>query len=675
MLFVRMVHSGWHLIIPFLVWAMREARSELTGVSPYMCLYGFTPKGPLSILQENWAGKKELPPNFGKSASQYMQELKENLEIVAGYANDHAKNAQERYAYYYNLRAQDKHFSVGDQVIVLTRDYNFSRTYARWIGPAVIAEVKSPYSYLVDMPDGSRRHFHANKLCPYVTRVTNVGIINESDYEFGEVNTSPHAVDKLKDYLKPSEKLPYEKIAHLTPSQRCELLEVLDKYPECFSDRPGFCDVVYHEVKLKPNFIPKQSKAYRITEILKPEVERQIDQLVKDGFLVPSKSPMSSPILCVLKNNKEVRLVCDYRYVNSFTVADAYPMQNVEDVINKIGHSNLRTTWDARGAYYQIPVLPADRWLTAILTPSGLWEWTRCPFRMRNSGSSFVRAIESVLRPIHDFTSSYVDDMATGSKDWPEHLSHIDQFLTVIKSAGLTLNLLKCEFAKSEVKFVGQYVGSGSRRPDFEKFRPIRELQRPVTQKQLRSILGLFGYFRDYIANYAQIAKPLTDLTMKGVPQIIPWRQEAQHAFECLKAKLCEASALAIPCPGEQFSIVVDASSVAVGACIFQADSDGRDRPIAYLSQKLSPPQTKWSTIEREAFAVICALKKWHTIIFLADIILYSDHNPLTYIVDCAPKSARLMRWSLALQQYSIELRYKKGKYNTVADCLSRMNL
>ena len=169
--------------------------------------------------------------------------------------------------------------------------------------------------------------------------------------------------------------------------------------------------------------------------------------------------------------------------------------------------------------------------------------------------------------------------MATGSKDWPEHLVHIDRFLSVIKSAGLTLNLLKCEFAKPEVKFVGQYVGSGFRRPDFEKFRPIQELPRPVTQKQLRSVVGLFDYFRDYIANYAQIAKPLTDMTLKGVPQIIPWGKEAQRAFECLKVKLCEATALAIPRPGEPISIVVDASSVAVGAAFHtQTVMDVRDR-------------------------------------------------------------------------------------------------
>ena len=132
--------------------------------------------------------------------------------------------------------------------------------------------------------------------------------------------------------------------------------------------------------------------------------------------------------------------------------------------------------------------------------------------------------------------------MATRSNDWSTHMSHIDRFLSVVKSSGLTLNILKCEFCKPEVKFVGQYVGSDWRRPDADKFKVIRDMQRPITQKQLRSILGLFGYFRDYIANYAELAKPLTDLTLKRIPQTIPWGEQEQAFFECLKDKLCDAS-------------------------------------------------------------------------------------------------------------------------------------
>ena len=135
-------------------------------------------------------------------------------------------------------------------------------------------------------------------------------------------------------------------------------------------------------------------------------------------------------------------------------------------------------------------------------------------------------------------------------------------------------------------------------------------------------IFGLLVYFRDYIANYAELAKPLTDLTLKHIPQIIPWGEQEQGSFQCLKDKLCDASALAIPRPGDPVTVVVDTSSISIVACALHADSEGRERPTAYLSQKLTKAQTKWSTIESEAFTVtvICALRKWYAFVFGAPI-------------------------------------------------------
>ena len=210
----------------------------------------------------------------------------------------------------HNLRAKDKHFKVGDQVIVLTPDSTHSRVYARWVGPATIAVVRNAYSYLVDMPDGSRHHYHANKLRRFLVRAQASGVINEDDCEFGEISATPNLTSVSK---KPSERIDPEKLAHLKPRRQAELLAVLDQYAECFDEKPGFCNIVQHEINLKPGFRPKPSRAYRIPEILKPTVEKQIADLVRDGFLVPSKSPVSSPIVCVLKpNKKDVRIACDY---------------------------------------------------------------------------------------------------------------------------------------------------------------------------------------------------------------------------------------------------------------------------------------------------------------------------------------------------------------------------
>jgi hypothetical protein len=498
------------------------------------------------------------------------------------------------------------------------------------------------------------------------------GVINEEDCEFGEISTTPNLTSVSK---KPSERIDPEKLAHLTPQQQAELLAVLDQYAECFDEKPGFCKIVQHEINLKPGFRPKPSRAYRIPEILKPTVEKQIAELVKDGFLVPSKSPVSSPIVCVLKpNKKDVRIACDYRVINAGSEDDAYPMPTVEEVFNQMGHAKYISVFDAKSGYYQCPLRPSDQWLTAIATPSGLWQWTRMPFGLKGSSATFVRMVQAILRPIQEFSSSYIDDLAVYTTvGWKMHLVHIQRFLAVVKDAGLTLNLSKCEFGKAEVKYVGQYIGSGKRRPDPAKLTAILGMTPPTTKKQLRSVLGLFGYYRPYLQGFAELAKPLTDLTAKTSPATLPWGQTEQHAFDCIIALVANITELNIPVVGQPFQLFTDASGVAVGSCLAQTDELGVDHPVAYSSQKLTDVQTRWSTIERESYAIIVALLKWHDIIFGSHITVWCDHNPLTYIVSCAPKSARLTRWALALQQYNLTIKYKRGCQNVAADCMSRL--
>jgi len=187
---------------------------------------------------------------------------------------------------------------------------------------------------------------------------------------------------------------------------------------------------------------------------------------------------MTSPIACVLKKPKngqqveeetvkikpEVRLTVDFRYLNAFTQPYPFPVPDQEQVMAAIGKFKIISVFDLKSGYHQIAVKEEHRWLTAFVTHSSEYEWCRTAFGMSNSGSTFIRAVYEVLKPIKHFTVSYVDDMAVGSQSWCEHMSHMTQFLSVIKTSGMTLNLAKSEFAKSEVKFVGHLVGSGQKK-------------------------------------------------------------------------------------------------------------------------------------------------------------------------------------------------------------------
>lgn len=658
----------WHKFVPLMLWALREVPNATTGTSPYMLVYGRNPRGPLAVLKESWTGENDTGASLAQPVEDYLLDLRAKLSEAADFAQSHTEAAQQSYAAHYNLRARQKKFQEGDQVIILAPE-NTGKMGNRWQGPGTVVKVKSPYSSLVDLGSGNVRHMHANKMRHFVARVQGCGVIAECDAEFGNV-LSPVVV--ANENVMPSVRVEPEKVAHLDEGQRAELFEVLDEFAACFSDKPGLCDVVTHRIVTTPEFVPKQMRPYRVPVAFRSEVNRQIRELLDMGLIRPSVSPMASPIVCVAKKDGGVRIACDYRYLNSYTVGDAYPMSTINETLSKIGSSRIISTFDAKSGYWQIPVAEEDRWLTAFVTHDGLYEWVRMPFGLKNAGATFVRAVRSVLEPICDFSESYVDDIGVGSDGWSQHLNHIRRFLAIIKRVGMTLSIAKCEFAKPEVKFVGHFVGSGGRRPDPDRLQGLDKMSRPQTKKELRQLLGAFGYYRDYIEHFAHIVKPLTDLTSKKVPNQLPWEECHQQAYELLRSKLRSTHVLRIPRVGEPFVLHTDASGVAVGATLGQLDQDGVEHPLAFASHKLTGPQCAWSTIEREAYAIIWALDKFRDIVYGFKITVVCDHNPLQYIRDCAPKSAKLLRWSLALQEFDLQIKYKRGSDNVVADYLSR---
>lgn len=689
--------KSWWKYLDFILWAMRELPHSSTGVSPWQMALGFVPRGPCAILKEAWVGETEMPPDLKVSVTDYLHELREKLAAANTYANEHVAREQKRWVSRYNLRSRDKKFTEGETVMILQPDSTASRLWSRWRAPATIVSKQSDYSYLVEF-NGARQIVHANKLRHYDVRVDvlqcnslmfiDVGfdhglcaninacsIVYEEDTDFGPIQTieSPTASSELK----PSQKIDRSKIAHLNERQRIEFLAVLDRYPQCFSETPGLCNAIEHEIIVSPEFRPRRLKPYKIPEKLKPEVDKQIQELLKLGFIEESKSPMASPLICVIKKNLSVRCAVDYRYLNSYTFGDALGPPDMRDVIQRIGRAKYITTFDGKSSYWTIPVKKEHQWLTGFTTGEQVYIWTRAPFGLRNSGASFVRMLQRVLIPVRDCAGSYVDDLAVFSNEWDDHLKHLDRTLRCISDCGLTLTLAKSDFAQPEVKFCGQIVGSGHRRVDPDKLSAIMQLKRPETKTQVRQVLGLFGWFREFIPNYAQVAYPLTELTSKRVPLRVPWGEVEQRSFDQLKELLCEKAkqSLEIIDWNKPFVIRTDASEHAVAGILLQPSDTGDEHPIAFYSKKLNSTQKAWATIEKEAYAVLEALRRFRSWVFGAKIVVYSDHNPLAYLTESAPKSAKLMRWALALQNYDISFHYKAGKSSAMAapDCLSRM--
>ncbi len=726
--------SSWHKMLPFALWSMRTSVNETLGVSPFQAVFGRPAIGPLQLVCDDWTGKRPLPLDIAKTPAQYLCDLEHKLKVVSEYTAEHAAGEQARHTQHYNLRSRDKSFVVGERVVYLmpSSTHKLTRT---WIGPCVVIRKNSPYSYIIDTGE-KQQWCHANHLRKFNERVNeaaahNCAIIFDTDQDFGCVPTldirsnddsiqdttdsytyldsvdgsrsstldkcndvicaasdvsssifryaQPNGVDTNDDNVDRNVSLQFDanKFEHLDETQRSEFLQLLNEFSDCFTETPGFCPYVEHEIVISPDFKPKRLREYRIPEILKPEIQRQIGELLKNGFIRPSNSPMASPIVAVLKGPKGqggVRLTVDYRYVNLYSQSDAFVMPHLQDTIQKVGASRYITVFDAKSGYWQLGLKEESRWLSSFAYDGGIYEWCRLPFGLRTSGNTFCRCVQTILGPIRDFCFAFVDDMSVCSNEWEQHLLYVRLYLTEIRKSGLTLSLKKCSFAQSEVHFVGHIIGSGRHRPDGEKLATVSDLNRPITKKDVRRMVGFFSYFRSYIPHLAELCVPFTNLLAKGKPTLVEWSDVEEAAFCELKRVLCECvkANLHIAQWGKPFGIHSDASNFAVGSCLVQWDDLGNERPIAFASAKLSGAQLAWAAVEKEAYAVVWSLNKFRTWIFGAPITIIADSNPLTYLTASAPKSAKLTRWSLALQEFQITFKYKKGKEHVVPDYLSR---
>ncbi len=223
------------------------------------------------------------------------------------------------------------------------------------------------------------------------------------------------------------------------------------------------------------------------------------------------------------------------------------------------------------------------------------------------------------------------------------------------------MNLAKCEFGKAVVTYLGKQVGQGQVRPLSAKVQAILEFPVPETRRQLRRFLGMCGYYRGFCKNFASVVAPLTSLISPSGQFV--WTAACQDSFDSAKALLCSAPVLAAPDFSRPFfKLEVDASAYGAGAVLLQEDEQGIDHPVCYFSKKLNKHQVNYSTIEKEALALLLALQHFEVYVgsSSAPVFVYSDHNPLVFLSRMRNNNQRLMRWSLLLQDFNIEIHHIK---------------
>ena len=270
--------------------------------------------------------------------------------------------------------------------------------------------------------------------------------------------------------------------------------------------------------------------------------------------------------MLVPKKDGSLRLCIDYRRLNKVTTQDPYPMPRIDDLLDGLGSAHFISTLDLSKGYWQVPVAADSRQKTAFVTPLGKYQFKVMPFGLVGAPAVFQRMMNTLLADIISYAGAYIDDLVIFSTSWDDHLNHLRTVFQKLRAAKLTAKPQKCQFGMFQCSYLGHLVGQGRVKPEDAKISAIRSFLQPQTKKDVRSFLGLAGYYRRFIPEFATIASPLTDLTRKDAPEKVSWQPAHQHAFDQLKCSLSSETVLASPNFDRPFFLQTDASNVGVGA-------------------------------------------------------------------------------------------------------------
>ena len=455
-----------------------------------------------------------------------------------------------------------------------------------------------------------------------------------------------------------------------------EIDTLLRKYPYITSPQENknaiYCGV-YHRIETGSN-PPVFAKTRQLSETKLKIAQEGFRTLQSSGVITPSESEWSSPLHLVPKSNGDYRPCGDYRALNAITKVDRYPIPNINCFSSKLANKKYFSKIDLTSAYHQIKVHPDDVPKTAITTPFGLFEYKYMPFGLRNAAATFQRAMDKIFSTLL-CVFIYLDDILVFSDDLESHLRDLEKVFEILNRYNLKISLHKCVFCVKELDFLGFNVSTAGLKPTENKINELKEFPYPRDSKALRRYLGMIGFYRKLVPNFASIVLPLTEcIRTKPNHKTLELTENEKKSFDETKEVLSELKAIAhIQTGSTQFQLVTDSSQYAVGAALHQMVNE-EPIPVGFFSKKLSQAQTKYSAFDRELLAAYLAVLHFKPLIEGHFVLLLTDHKPLCSAFKSTnpAKSDRQQRHLSLLTEYIADISHIKGSQNIVADCLSR---
>jgi RNase H-like domain found in reverse transcriptase/Reverse transcriptase (RNA-dependent DNA polymerase)/Integrase zinc binding domain/Integrase core domain len=464
-------------------------------------------------------------------------------------------------------------------------------------------------------------------------------------------------------------------IDDLSVSQRNIAQKVIDSFNEiCSKDRLGRTNKITLSIDTGEEK-PFRKRPFVMSPYMSNILNNELDDMLKLGVVERSQSPWCSPVLLVKKSNGEYRFCFDGRPLNEITRHDCYPLPNIERILNSLRDAKYISSIDLRKAFWQIPLDEASKEKTAFsIVGRGQFQWVTMPYGLRNAAQAQQRLVDAIFGPTYEpKIFSYIDDIIITGSTFEEHVQLLQLVKDKLKEANLTINLEKCKFFKTSLKFLGYIVGSNSLRTDPEKVSSMLNYPRPRTATEIKRFVGLCSWYRRFLKDFSTLLSPITDLLKgKKKSQTITWTDDAENSFLKIKELLVSAPILTQPDFSKEFSVQSDASNTGLGAVLSQV-IDGEERVIAYASRSLSRTERNYSSVERELLGILFAIEKFRPYVEGTKFKVITDCYSLLWLNNLKNPSGRLARWSVRLRQHNFDLIHRKGANNVVPDALSRI--
>ena len=412
-------------------------------------------------------------------------------------------------------------------------------------------------------------------------------------------------------------------------------------------------------------------------------INQQVREWEELGVIEVSSSPYNSTPLVVTKIDPsrpdappKQRLCIDYRRLNAKTVPVYAQLPTVEGTVRGLEGAIYFSKFDLTKGFHQLPIAPASRHKTAFRCALGNFHFTVCPFGLRNLPAIFNAVIADLLDDLFNFLKTFFDDLIVHTMTVDAHLDALEILLRRCREKHILLSIDKTLLLQEEIEVLGFTVSHKSIKIPPKALAAVQQLIPPTNVKSVQSFLGLVGYYRRFVQDFAGLAEPLTRLTKTGADFV--WGAEQQAAFEMLKGKLCVEPVLRLPVHCDQpgfhpFIVYTDASNTAIAAVLSQADEEQREHPCLYVSRQLTKAERNYTVSERECLAVVFAIGKWRPYLWAHTFTVCTDHMALTYLMTANDLMGRLARWALSLQQFNMIIRHRPGKEHANADALSRL--